>query len=282
MNIISLLVVIYNKKISDSKSLLSLLNIDEQVIDNLTIWNNGPDQLTSDQLINQLQHKVAHLELIDDLSNSPLSHVYNTFIDKHLQSDYFVILDDDSILEESYLSLLKSLKSEKMAHLILPKIVQHQQIHYPLIGFEPIVNEKRLTAKNCRSIGSGLIFNSELVANYKRQFNQTVFDERFALYGVDTSFFFRLAQIDSALSIICKGELSHSLSRLNSENREATKFRLYERAIDVALSARLYPSFVTYKPFIKYLLKSVIKNRDGSLFYLLVKSYILAAHPKCQ
>lgn len=281
MNVISIVVVLYNKTLSNSQTLISLLNIESGIIDNLYIWNNGPTEIAKDDIFTKLEPLVGNIVLNNDLSNKPLSKLYNLFININHNSDYFVIFDDDSILEPSYLAVLKSLKSKNDINLILPKIIQNGIIHYPFVNLKPIKDGQTLTNQNCRSISSGLIFDKTLVNEFYNKFNQTVFDERFAFYGVDTSFFYRLAKIKQNLTIQCLGEISHSLSRLNKSDEKDNKFRMYERTIDVALCARHYPNWFNYKAFMKFAIKFIIKNRDIFLFYTLIKIYILGKHPRC-
>ena len=67
-----------------------------------------------------------------------------------------------------------------------------------------------------------------------------MFDERFYLYGVDTTFCFRLFESDLIKYVKIISGFDHSLSRLGTENSKMTKFRRIERSYERGLKLRYY------------------------------------------
>ena len=99
----------------------------------------------------------------------------------------------------------------------------------------------------------------------------TVFDERYYLYGVDTTFFLRFNNLNcSDKARVIKG-FNHSLSRLEIESSSNKRFRKVERSYDLGLTLRYYRScreiiFDIVKVFGSSILKMILKRENA--FYL--------------
>jgi hypothetical protein len=105
-----------------------------------------------------------------------------------------LFFDDDTIVPENYF-IFNDGDDEKF-DLMIPMIIDvvTNKICYPVVNGE-IVNteENKIFAEKDSyiSIGSGLVIFNKLVSKINKRYG-TVFDERFALYGVDYSLFRRI------------------------------------------------------------------------------------------
>lgn len=162
----------------------------------------------------------------------------------------------------------------------LPKIVSRvdQVIYYPL-HYDCVVNHNGfIEVVGTHSIGSGLIFTKDLVLTFQKH-NLKLFDEHYALYGVDVSLFrrmWRLVKQGEHFKLKSSCVLLHSLSR--TEGPES-KFRRTERLIDFAISVRRYPSLRSYASFIKKGGRQLIGFNFSDIKIMLV-SYISGIHPR--
>jgi hypothetical protein len=121
-------------------------------------------------------------------SNERLSVVYNTVV-KSIDSDYIVILDDDSKLTQGYMvSVCNAI--EARVTLAIPQILHGESLISP--GLVRGVRGKQLTRN---SIKAGPDYRAGLVAMMSgsvikvTSFKRLEFDERLQLYGVDTKYF---------------------------------------------------------------------------------------------
>ncbi|NYY80409.1 hypothetical protein DMH27_09765 [Raoultella planticola] len=88
-----IIVVIYNKKIQSSQTLNSLLHT-FATDSHLLIFNNGPESLElDDDIYKSLKDKFNNNIFIqEDLSNRPLSVLYNYAINEHKGYSYYCLL----------------------------------------------------------------------------------------------------------------------------------------------------------------------------------------------
>lgn len=266
---ICFLVVIYNKSIEESttlKGLLKLLNSNF----NCLVVNNGPKKITPLNLKN--------FDFIEYLDNKPLSIIYNDFI-KNYEADRYVILDDDSILCESFIERVFS-KNLDLFDLELPKVFdKNNKLFYPLRNWYPIKeNEYCLNYREdfIFSIGSGLVITKNLVNHFKIK-NINLFNEAFALYGVDFSLFWELRKNNfDNLKITSVSKIIHDMSL----HGDISDFKRNELYMNFALQMRYYPNIVNLKNFIYSLLQLIKKNKLKEVL-MMIKVYILAKHPKC-
>ena len=276
MNNIAILVVLYDKELIDSKTLTSLVNFDFN-FNSLVIYNNGPVNLAvNEQFVNSLYHKFKSVKIVNDLNNSPLSKIYSNFISEIEVSSY-VILDDDTELNPSYIDMLNDNYLKPKYDIVVPKIISKGgEQYYPISNGSPVITEGDVNnLPNLLSITSGVVINNTLLAKIN-VLNNRVFDERYALYGVDTSFFKNISK-NKRVSIGLASHLSHSLSRAESID---SPFRRKERLFDLAISTRCYPSLFNYYYFIKTLIK-LFFSRNFKLALSVVDVFCKGRHPKC-
>lgn len=279
MKKIALLVVLYNKTIEESATINELVNFNLENIA-ITVVNNGPIYIPFDgELFESIKSKSYTIKTFTFLGNKPLSEIYNNFIKENSDIDEYTFFDDDSRPQKNYMRILQqtNIKYDVLAPKILS--VSDNKIYYPLEDKRIIANERFLDAKTTISISSGLSVSKRTVELISKE-NGNVFDQRFALYGIDTSFFIRLNRLckqGENINIYSAGTIQHSLSRVETK---LTKFRLKERMYDIAISARYYPEYVSRYFLFKKLIKFLLLAKFNMIILLLV-SYCRGTHPRC-
>lgn len=269
---ISAVIVLYGKSVSDSLTYNTIFKYREK-FNKIVIYNNGPGSVELPSIDNTSQ-----FELINDLSNSPLSKIYNDFINNNL-CDRYVFFDDDSTITDEYINNLLSDPQYYDVGIPLIHSSHDMNIYYPVISrIKNIFNEKYILPKKSYSIGSGLILSSSVVLLIKNKFGN-VFDERFVLYGVDLSVFFRLDTIIDSRDILCssQGVIVHDLSKFHQRK---SKFRIEELLIDQVLQYKIYHKNI--KRFAYYLFRNFkeILTLSPIQHYRVIKSFIKKRHPK--
>ncbi|MFP1761497.1 glycosyltransferase family 2 protein [Lonsdalea quercina] len=271
-------VVLYNKQVAASTTLSTLADYDFKTA-KLIIHNNGPQSIELDSTSeNAFQQCFGQIELNNCLDNPSLSVIYNRYIQSYPEAEKFVLLDDDTTINETFQQAL--LKGE--ADVECPKIISvfDKETYYPMSHNAVVADAEELDPFSAVSIGSGLIIRRSLVDKF-RQHGLSLFDEHYALYGVDTSFFRRihlLAHKGVAITLSTTCYLMHSLSRTEGAMND---FRRKERIWDLAISTRQYPSVRGYYVFLKRVLSDLcaFKFRDT---FLLISAFIAGRHPKCR
>lgn len=276
---ISILVVLYNCEILESATIWSLLNSKLMFGNvNLIIWNNGPKKIACDEnIINKFKEKGLLVTLIQTIQNLPLSYVYNSFIEKY-SSDYYVFLDNDSSLNDTYLNHILKLKKLDVFFVGVP-IINVRGISYsPSVRNEfssgPFKKDDKVIA-----VGSGIVLNNKAIQTIQKSYN-TVFDVNFALYGVDTTFFLRVHSLGFSDRISIMPSFDHSLSRLEVESETMTNFRLEERSYDIGLTLRHYPSFEFILTFFRMIAGRVI-GRNRFMISKVLKAFVEGKHNRC-
>lgn len=234
----AILVLLYDKEISDSKTLSSLATLESQFKNaKLVIWNNGPKKLKSTD-VSIFVNLGYQVQVEQTLHNESLAVIYNSFI-KSNQAEKYVLLDDDSQLNSDYINFSELVQKERVA---MPIISFNGSVVSPTISKVPVridtsikIDEKVIT------IGSGLVIGSDVVIELESLFGE-VFDERFYFYGVDTSFCFRIFLSGLNKSIEFIPGFAHSLSRLQSEDSAFTNFRCNEHSYSLGMMLKYYYS----------------------------------------
>lgn len=274
------LIVLYGKKPINSETINSILNLDFDFSSyHLIIHNNGPNTISENDFEGfGLIERFGFFNIRNTIDNQPLSKIYNDVLLSKKDINWFTLLDDDTEINIEYLC---SIKSNSSADVILPRIIDAGVCYYPVSSGRVVKDNHDVDSigGEVLSIGSGLTISRKLINKFS-SVEMTPFDERFALYGVDFSFFRRLTILKKIFDVklYISGELSHSLSR---NILDYSEFRHYERVTDVLLSAKYYPrySFEGLWVLIKVLIREIKNLRPRCLFYAL-KIYIIGKHPR--
>lgn len=232
---IAILVLLYNKEIESSETLQSIIK-SKLTFSNakIVVWNNGPYSLINKD-VSVFDLKGYSVVIRETLNNESLSVIYNSFISESLAKKY-IILDDDSTLNEDYISASNILEPSQIGMPVIKNMGQttspkiNKKVSYPGIV---IKNSDKVT-----TIGSGLVLGEGVVRDLIKSYG-AVFDERFYFYGIDTTFCFRVFDSKMTDRIRIISGFEHRLSRLQSEE-ELTEFRRLERSYDLGLTLRYY------------------------------------------
>lgn len=269
---VSMLVVLYGCDFFDS---ITVRNVIDTVLSSnkmkLVIWNNGPVFLEIPKdLID-----VKNIDFIQTVNNLPLSVIYNKFI-KSYDSDFYVILDHDSDVSSEYVGYIKDINDQLFIG--LPKITMNGIPRSPCV--DGIFTDSILkNNSNLTAIGSGIILSRNAIEQVYNKY-LSVFDENYALYGVDSSFFYRLRKLNLANKCSVTPGFEHSLSRFEVESADVKRFRLIERSIDFGLTLRYYPRLYLYKILIVQILKSLLGMESLSIIEIL-KAIFRGKHTRC-
>lgn len=232
-----ILVVLYNKKIEDSATLMSLLACNTVISSKVIVWNNGPNTISLNDFHEKFEDHGYQFEYVEALNNSSLAMIYNNVL--NIPATRYIILDHDSTLNDEYLSDIVHISSNEVG---MPKIYSGDALVNPCVNMLPIFNlSKVLPGQLVTTIGSGLVIGNGIASSIRNKFGD-VFDERFMLYGVDTTFCYRLHNLHKKNVVKIINGFKHSLSRLESniESKETLMFRKKERSCDLGLRIRFY------------------------------------------
>ena len=275
----SFLVLLYNKKIQHSNTLNQFLDSKLSFAHcQLTIWNNGPNSLLN-QDVADFEALGFSVSIVETLENRSLAKIYNQFVDS-VESDKYVILDDDSILNDDYLTDVLAANTDEVC---IPIIRMNDEVKGPRINKKIVLAPSQFTNRaRISAIGSGMVFGAKIASMLKQQ-ESTVFDERFFFYGVDTTFFLRLNRSDEEFPLRVINSFSHSLSRYEKESEKVRAFRKRERSCTVALCLRHYKPMVNGALlYTQYMLSSATKALTGKEtkidFKAFTQAYVSGKH----
>ncbi|WP_146752752.1 glycosyl transferase [Pectobacterium parvum] len=281
-----ILVVLYGKNDFDSETFYCLLNCEDNFSNyDLYIFNNGPNSLISKKSssLYSLKNKFGNVFIKEDLSNRPLSVIYNEFINEYDYDRYIIFDDDTSIHDSFFYDINKQYNDNIDIQLPIINSKNNGKSYYPVINSSFIGCIKKIdNNQDVYSIGSGLVLYHRLIKKFKEH-KLELFDNRFALYGVDYSFFRRLVLLKNKgmnFTICITSELNHSMSGVNTS---IEPWREKERLYDHVLTLKYYSSGF----FLKWL-----KLFRMSFFYLgkakfnlsvmVIYIYMKGIHPRCR
>ena len=252
------LVVLYGLRPAESATLDSLLAQPSASLPAdsvLLVWNNGPQPLAqADRQTLLAAPGWTEVLISEDLGNPPLSRVYNQAL--RLGAERLVIFDQDTVVDARFLQALG-----QQAELLVPLVLGAGAIRYPHQYKAVVTAEGPLDPQATVTISSGLCLTQGLAARIAARHGD-VFDERFALYGVDVSFFLRVQALarEEPVELLCAGILDHSLSELEAETPAQRRFRDIEKFY-VALLLRLHYKGASRGKVLRYLGRQLLGNR---------------------
>ncbi len=254
MNKIVALIVIYNKKISDSnayKSLSTYDNIDIIISDNSTINND-----------NDLYAKENNINYINNHGNIGLSKAYNQaikFIKDNLTNYTHILLcDDDTLITQQYIDEINELSNQGY-DLIIPKIINksNNELYSPRVYNHTSLITKPYDGgnyKHIKAINSGLCINLNIFDNFK--YNEDNF-----LYFVDVDFFDNYVNKHDIKMIVAKPTLLQELSHFDEDiNINQMRLRLSDsKKYNNFFVHSLYKTAFILSTFIRTKNKEVLK-----------------------
>ncbi|WJV40597.1 hypothetical protein QVN03_08745 [Raoultella terrigena] len=280
-----IIVILFNKEIKESLTINSLNDIG---LNNTTVHiiNNGPDEvLLHDEFDLFMLNDNNRVYVFNFLENRPLSVIYNESLAKN-DYDRYIFFDDDSILSQDFfLELNKGFYAD--VDLQLPRIIDRKTelITYPrVLGCKPFTRDGAFeipSNTSFYSIGSGLVIYKKLIDKFTKN-NLTLFDERFALYGVDLSLFRRIDKLRFKGEHIHAQVVTHIIHSLSSTSEIMTDWRYKERLYDRILSIRFYSKnkIRLFVNLVRSLFKEIFRFNLSNVI-LIMKTFIKGKHPRC-
>lgn len=273
---IGMLIVLYGTEVKDSQTLnaLSTLELPEQM--KLVIWNNGPKSIEYSYHEN---FDALDIEFKETIKNESLAIIYNIFL-KMINASKYILLDHDSNLTQHYIDELSDLDCSNIG---VPIISSFDAIRSPSLNGKAyskghhVVEGDLLTA-----IGSGVVIGNDVCHKLINTFG-TVFDENFYLYGVDTTFFYRVNKALPIAKIKIISGFEHSLSRLEEESVAIKSFRKKELSYDLGLTLRYYSKgydfyYRLFSVVGGYLRRWLMKERNSIHLTSFLKAFISGKH----
>lgn len=259
-----ILVVLYKQKVSESNTLLSLLNCKESLSEKLLfVWDNSPYPLDPADFF-FLEDQFEYFKYFNSKDNKSLSELYNTVI-KRIKFDKIFIFDQDTTLTDEYFKLVDSAAITNIdIGVFLPFVKNNDRVVSPLpysaINFDhsKLTKKGRISAKDKTAFASGLCIR-ECV--FKR--DNIWFDENLSFYGIDYKFILDYGDFNEFMYLI-DYKLEHSLSFTEEETKEvkikrfdsnitasfylaSARFNFYQKLILVVRSF-----FTSFKMSFKY------------------------------
>lgn len=218
---VNFLVVVYSTSPGLTTTLKSLATLDFQsarILPKFSIWDNSEHGF-GEASIPTLPGEVTYHH---SGKNEPLSKVYNALISCSADSDYFIVLDDDSSITNDYISSLDVFFRSSVP-VAVPQILFNNSLISPgtikgvrgrALNLQDLVTGP-VPSKNIVAMMSGTVISKEALSRGLK------FDERLSFYGVDTRFFIDYANIYSEIFIL-KASIPHS-SALRENGQAYTK-----------------------------------------------------------
>lgn len=273
-----ILVVLYKQTVSESNTLLSLLNCKERLSEKLLfVWDNSPYPLDSSDIF-ILEDQFKKFKYFNSKDNKSLSEVYNTVI-KHIKFDKIFIFDQDTTLTDQYFKLVDfAADSNPEVGLFLPFVKNEGRIVSPLfykvINFNHFknLNYGKTVAKDRTAFASGLCIRESVFKNY-----EIWFDENLKFYGIDYKFTLDYGDVYRYMYVI-NYELNHNLSFAAVEGKE-TKLRRFDSNIgaNFYLAKQRLNLLQIFIVLIRGVITSVrmsIHYREFKFYHLFYKNFV--------
>lgn len=216
MKNVTFIVVVYRVPPKESTTLISLSGLDfhrHGVAPTFAVWDNSLEGYGLDHL----PHFSGEVKYYHTGKNQGLAKVYNSVVKDCDSSEWFVFLDDDSVVDINYLHSLEPFFSSEVL-LAVPRIVSQERLISP--GFVKGVKGRSWSMKDCTAGATGsssiVAMMSGTVVSAKVFATGVFFDERLTFYGVDTRFFVDYSRRFSQLYILDVVMPHHSALRDSS------------------------------------------------------------------
>lgn len=229
----------------------------------LALWDNSVNGFN----VEVIEAKSVHY--FHTGQNISLAIAYNKIIST-IDSDYYWILDDDSLIDESFIEAINTAIASDV-NVACPKIFFHNTMISPghLKGVRGKLIESSLLEVNYEHYGlismmSGTLINRQITALIK-------FNERLNLYGVDTDFYLNCSKLNVPIYL-----LDHVLIH-SSALREITDTEKHIARLENLFSSK-WIIFESYKfakiRLLSYTMLSIIKliiRKKDCRYFKLVK-----------
>lgn len=248
------IIVVYNKKISDSTTYRSLrLQSDMDVI----VCDNSTEDYHNQRIV-----EADGYHYISMNGNQGLSKAYNKALDALKGKEgYVTIFDDDTMIDDSYFkTVYTSIKSHK--DIYIPYVTDGKSVISPSWIENDIVskmdNEEKMDIHHLTAINSGMVISLSVFENYR-------YTEELFLDYVDHQFIKDMKHQQKSIEIMdCTIQQNFSANDKNRKNAmERFKvfkndsryfYRFYKKGYHYVVNKRKLRLFMTYKD-VRFLFK---------------------------
>lgn len=270
---LAFLMVLYNKKIEDSSTYQSLVDLNQHVY----IYDNSDNQ----EIINCNQSfSPQNITYLTSNDNVGLSIAYNQLIDciKHdnINPDFIILLDDDSSVSSEYLNCVNQITDNNKIY--TPIIKSGEQIINPRYVNENFIKEilnknKYNSEDKLRSlVGTTNLFaiNSGLVIPFN-VFNQFEYNDKIKLDCVDDYFCKTIYQLGYIIEILpITLEHSFHMKELAGKKYPQLRPRVVQRLADLKVyNGEKHINYFIMK--LAFLTQYVLGTKDIRFYKLLFK-----------
>ncbi|MGL4336699.1 MAG: glycosyltransferase family 2 protein [Turicibacter sp.] len=208
---IKAIIVLYNKKVSDSASIISILK--QRIWKNriklsVSIYDNSEKAMISERELLDL-NAIVDVDYVHDGLNKGLSLIYESEF-KKLKEDYVLLLDDDTCLPHDFLlTFINCHNKYELNSVYVPKIYSFNKLISPyrtcLFLSKTIDDNCSGVYKNIHAINSGVILpNIKCIRDYE-------YPPYVKFYGTDSVLFDYINKLKIPIVVLdCK--VNHDLS----------------------------------------------------------------------
>ncbi len=226
MTNLTILICLYNKDISESATLQSLLKLKDFRDDStIFIWDNSIEVIKPESFI-FLQDNFKNLIYKHTPENTVLSKIYNYVIDDLESDTYLMLCDDDSNIPEHFFEILEEqIERNPFINLFLPQIYSDSVLVSPAkdylitTSFIKDIKPGFLGSAYTTAINSGMVISNRV---FREGFR---YNENLNFYGTDNYFMNQYSKNNESL-IVLDAKFIHSLS-FNSSNDVNNKLRIF-------------------------------------------------------
>lgn len=283
MPMLTVVVVLYNKKFNESATLVSLskqiITFDHAYKVKLVLYDNSPVSCSSIKDFSSFE-AFSEIEINHSPENLPLSVIYNTVIShsSKINTD-FLWLDDDTLLPTNYISeVTDKIKSFSDIDLFVPVVQVNNKNYSPYksyLFFSRPINKLKLGINSSRFIGainSGMVIRGDFFRKTKFRYPADIY-----FYGTDKVFMDEYSKYRCRFYIL-NSTLSHDVT-VHPDNKDIGSYIAAMKKVDSFWKVYYKKNkliLIFYKVyFLFFVLKSSIRNRSCVFFKLLSDKDVL-------
>lgn len=253
------LVVIYNKSCDESTTLACLRNYAERI--RVVVFDNSTKE-NSNFLWCKERGYIYHSEK----RNIGLSKAYNYVLRtlKKTDSDYIIILDDDTSLPDSYFQeVFQKIKSHQY-HLLLPVVLSGKEMISPCnmeFDCKPkgVSDRKQINIAKISAINSGMVVRLDV-------YEKINYDENMFLECIDHDFMNRVRQ-DHLRILVLESEIYQDYSLESKGNLETAILRFKIRKKDIKTYYKKYKNMLICHAYIVWIAIKLAKKYRSLRFF---------------
>lgn len=215
--VLKLLIVLHNKRINDSETCVSLMSLSDmsKFIKEIHIWNNSNFRLSNQEKL-YFENHFDECNICwwgDNLTNTPLSIIYNYIISIIDSTGFLVLWDHDTVITKDYIKkIISSANIHKEINLFLPQIryndnlVSPAMLYYFYGRYYKTISSGYIKARFLSVINSGMAIRCSFLKN-----DFVGYNEKINFYGTDNDFMYKYSR-KNKYAYILDTEIKHTLN----------------------------------------------------------------------